>query len=383
MIEAAEFIEAARSHGYTFYTGVPCSYLQPFINFTISDRSLTYVPAANEGDAVAIAAGAKLGGKKAVVMMQNSGLGNAVSPLTSLNAIFSIPALLIITLRGEPGGPPDEPQHRLMGEITQRMLELMQIPHRFFPSEATEIPAALAEAEAHISATGLPFALIMRKNSVRPFALTAPLSLSGRAENVLGEFTASRPTRSDVLRQVADLAGKKDIVIATTGFAGRVLFGMGDRPNFFYMVGSMGCASSLGLGLAMVRKDLRIIVLDGDGAALMRLGALATIGAAQVQNLLHILLDNECHDSTGGQATVSPTTDLAAIAAACGYACTQRISGIQQLIGLMQKQTQGPHFVHIKTSPGEAHEPARPTITPPEVARRLSQYIASLGEEQK
>ena len=135
MIEAQQFIHAASQRGIDFYAGVPCSYLTPFINQVITSPDIQYVGAANEGDAVAIGAGAELGGRRAVVMFQNSGLGNAVSPLTSLNYVFRIPVLVITTLRGEPGGAPDEPQHELMGEITTRLLDEMQIPWEYFPAE--------------------------------------------------------------------------------------------------------------------------------------------------------------------------------------------------------------------------------------------------------
>lgn len=134
MIKAESFAEAVKKRGFGLWTGVPCSYLKPFINFVIDDPEQQYVAAANEGDAVAIAAGAQLGGLRAIAMFQNSGLGNAVNPLTSLTYTFKIPILLIVTLRGEPGGAPDEPQHKLMGEITERMLDLMEIPGNIFPT---------------------------------------------------------------------------------------------------------------------------------------------------------------------------------------------------------------------------------------------------------
>src|SRR3954469_11016913 len=118
MITADQFIDAAGARGFDFYTGVPCSYLTPLINGVLSSRALRYVGAASEGEAVAIAAGAWLAGRRTVVMCQNSGLGNAVNPLTSLNAAFNIPTLFITTWRGQPGVP-DEPQHVLMGQITQ------------------------------------------------------------------------------------------------------------------------------------------------------------------------------------------------------------------------------------------------------------------------
>src|SRR5262245_30404920 len=159
--------------GFTLYTGVPCSYVKPFINYVIDAPDLSYIGAANEGDAVAIATGAELGGKRAIAMMQNSGLGNAVSPLTSLNAIFRIPTLLIVTLRGEPGGPKDEPQHELMGQITPKMLELMNVGWSFFPTEEKEVGAALEKALAHMAKTELPYAFVMKKDSVAPHKLTS------------------------------------------------------------------------------------------------------------------------------------------------------------------------------------------------------------------
>src|SRR6267378_3247424 len=175
MIAAGEFIGAARAAGLDFYTGVPCSFLTPLINGVIGGAKgaggLDYVGAASEGEAVAIASGAWLAGRQTVVMCQNSGLGNAVNPLTSLNAPFRIPALLIVTWRGEPGGDLDEPQHELMGEITTRMLDLLGIRWGFFPTSEAEVAPALARAVEHMDETRLPFALVMRKDSVAPHAL--------------------------------------------------------------------------------------------------------------------------------------------------------------------------------------------------------------------
>src|SRR5215468_11034267 len=160
MIQAANFIRHARERGFGLFTGVPCSYLKPLINYTIDAPDLAYIGAANEGDAVAIAGGSELAGRRAVVMFQNSGLGNAVNPLTSLNAIFRIPALLIVTWRGEPGGDPDEPQHELMGQITPRMLDLLGIRWGFFPTAEAEVAPALDQAVEHMDETRLPFALV-------------------------------------------------------------------------------------------------------------------------------------------------------------------------------------------------------------------------------
>ena len=165
MIQARDFIHPAKAFGFRTWAGVPCSFLTPLINGVIDDPDLAYIASSNEGDAVATATGAALAGQRTVAMMQNSGLGNAVSPLSSLNWVFRIPVLLIITLRGEPGLP-DEPQHELMGQITGRLLDELQIPWAWFPRNADEVEGALTVASWQMERTGLPYALVMHKGSV-------------------------------------------------------------------------------------------------------------------------------------------------------------------------------------------------------------------------
>src|ERR1700735_5651679 len=178
MIEARQFVEAARERGFRWYAGVPCSFLTPFINFVLQDASLEYLSMANEGDAVAFIAGIALAGDArlphghGITMMQNSGLGNAVSPLTSLTWTFRLPQLLIVTWRGQPGVS-DEPQHALMGPVTPAMLDTMEIPWETFPTEAEAIGPALDRAIAHMDETGRPYALVMQKGSVAPYELKA------------------------------------------------------------------------------------------------------------------------------------------------------------------------------------------------------------------
>ncbi|CAN0469281.1 unnamed protein product, partial [Phaeothamnion confervicola] len=226
-------------------------------------------------DAIAIAAGAWLGGQRAVAMMQNSGLGNAVSPLTSLTYTFGIPVLVVCTHRGAPGVA-DEPQHALMGTITEQLFQTMGIPWAGFPREVAAIEPVLNSIDEHMLTQSQPYALIMQKGTCETFALSdsampvrrAPGTIAGSGH---GRGAAQRASRSIALEQV--LAASDDqhtVVIATTGFTGRELYALADRPQHFYMVGSMGCASSLGLGLALARPDLRVLVIDGDGAALMR-----------------------------------------------------------------------------------------------------------------
>ncbi len=376
MIEAHRFIEAAQRAGFGLYTGVPCSYLQPFINYVLDAPDLKYVAAANEGHAVAIASGAQLGGVKSVVMIQNSGLGNAVSPLTSLNQIFKLPILLIVTLRGEPGGAPDEPQHSLMGPITTRLLELMNVPWDWFPTEDKDIEPALSKVTAAM-AEGKPFCLVMRKGSVtahklksgaQPHPVPAPLPPA--------QWHGPFPRRAEVLSTLQQHC-PDDVMVATTGFTGRELYGLGDKPNQFYMVGSMGCASSFGLGLALARPERKVIVIDGDGAALMHLGALSTIGSEQPQNLVHLLLDNEAYESTGGQVTTAHSVDLANVARACGYKNVQRIQTLNDLRAFLTARHDGPSFAHIKIASGTAGDLPRPSITPDAAARRFESWIGA------
>ncbi len=173
MISAETFLNPAKARGLSFFSGVPCSFLTPLINCIISDRDTTYIGATSEGEAVGIAAGAWLTGRENAMMCQNSGLGNAVNPLTSLNHPFQIPTLLIVTWRAGPGVP-DEPQHELMGRITPHLLDVMAIPHRAFPCADADVDGALDEAMVHMQEHCTPFAFIMEKNSVAPQALTPP-----------------------------------------------------------------------------------------------------------------------------------------------------------------------------------------------------------------
>ena len=377
MIEARQFVESAKQLGFDFWAGVPCSYLTPFINYTIGDSELTYVSSANEGDAVAAASGAVLGGHRAVAMMQNSGLGNAVSPLTSLNHVFQLPVLLIVTLRGEPGTS-DEPQHELMGQVTQQLLETMGIPWGWFPENEQDIEAVLKSAVAHMDTSGRPYALVMRKDSVAPYDLQRNSGFKSQADNRHDGpdlVTQELPTRQAVLRElVANTDVMETVLIASTGFAGRELYAIEDRPNHFYMVGSMGCASSLGLGLSIVRPDKKIIVIDGDGAALMRMGNFATAGAYAGTNFYHLLLDNQAHESTGGQATVSSAINFPAIAGSCGYRAVFAAGEIWQFSQFLKSSA--PAFMHIKTSRGVPDGLPRPAIKPADIARRLVRHIS-------
>lgn len=383
MINANQFVDQAKAFGFSWYAGVPCSFLTPFINYVISDPELNYISSSNEGDAVATAAGATLAGRRGVAMMQNSGLGNAVSPLTSLTWTFRIPILLIITLRGDPELK-DEPQHKLMGPITTSILDKMEIPWEYFPTSENEVANVLQRAGDYMQKERRPYALVMRKGSVAPCALNDRKQTPSRsANNVQLRYRDSddRPSRSNALTRIVENTGPADnVVIATTGFTGRELFALNDRANQLYMVGSMGCASALGLGVALARPDLKVTVVDGDGAALMRMGNFATLGAYAGDNLFHIVLDNEVHDSTGAQATVSAGVSFAGIAKACGYGCAWEGNQIELIDELFSvKGISGPRFAQVKTKPGAMENLPRPTVTPEEVGARFMHHISRQG----
>ncbi len=377
MIQAEDFILAAQKRGFGFYTGVPCSYLKPFINYTIDAPHLRYVGAANEGDAVAIAAGSELAGVPSVVMFQNSGLGNAVNPLTSLSATFQLPLLIIVTLRGEPNGAPDEPQHEMMGKITLSLLELMQIPWEYFPQETTEIASVLDRAVQFMQQHQRPYALVMQKGAVAHCDLRSqPLykSPSTCVEQFAADLVANF-TRHEILQVIQETVQPDDIVLATTGYTGRELYAIADLENQFYMVGSMGCVSSFGLGIALAQPQRRVIIIDGDGAALMRLGAMTTIGYERPANLCHILLDNQQHESTGGQSTVSHSVNFCAIAAACGYEKLSAVTTPKQVGKWITNSTNSLSFLQVKIKPGISEKLPRPQVTPVQVAQRLRQFL--------
>jgi phosphonopyruvate decarboxylase len=376
LIAADAFLGPARERGFDFYTGVPCSFLTPFINRAISSPEITYVGAASEGEAVGIAAGAWLAGRGTVVMCQNSGLGNCVNPLTSLNYPFRIPTLLITTWRGQPGVK-DEPQHELMSQITHALLETMRVRARAFPKTVDDVGPALDAAEAVIGETSLPFGFVMERGAVADVdldQLTPTLQPEGTFEDC--RAGGSRPARIEILERFLAEVTDDTAVIATTGKCGRELFTLADRPQHLYQVGSMGCASAMALGVAL-NVDRPVTVLDGDGAALMKMGAFATLGAYGPKNLIHVVLDNGVHDSTGGQATVSPHVEFAKVALACGYrsgtVCDDP-AGFAAALHTV-RGAPGPHLIHVRIAPGSIDNLGRPTIPPADVARRFRDFV--------
>ena len=382
MIEAAFFENKIKQAGFDFFTGVPCSILKPLINYVIDSNPDDYIIAASEGEAVAIAAGAYLAGRMPVVMLQNSGLGNTINPLTSLNAISNIPCLILVTLRGEEGKP-DAPQHALMGKITHRQLDLVEVPNQDVPEDSDSLEAIFATARQYIEEHKKPYGLILKKGTIAPYDLkTTTGDEETEARSYVPRQKESNPQmeRSDAIKVIGEFLTQHRLpTVATTGKISRELFGDGDRDHYFYMVGSMGGAAPMGLGIALNRKDKATVILDGDGAVIMKMGVLSTIGHYSPKKLIHIILDNGAYESTGGQSTVSNSVDFLTVGAACGYKKLYFASTPSQISDALKAAYQNGELsmIHIRIKAGSSSkkEIGRPTLTPPQVTERFRQFI--------
>lgn len=307
MIDTQNFLKQLIENGISRFAGVPCSFLGSLIN--AAEQQKIYDPFVNEGDAVAYAAGMALCGKRCAVIMQNSGLSNALSPLTSLNELFGLHVLLLIGNRGAD----DEPQHRIMSSVVKPFLNALQVP--YYDAE-DEIAIRDAFAELHQHSVAL---LVNRRDTFSKVDKNRP------GDNTL-------PLRYDILKEICANAGES-IIVTTTGFTSREMYCIGDRKENFYMVGSMGCLSSLAMGIAQSLPGKKVIAIDGDSACLMRLGALYTLTEYKPENLLYIVLDNGGNESTGGQPNCHGKSRVyEAMSALCETRRTKTLQDIRELL---------------------------------------------------
>lgn len=374
MLESKVVYDLLIEKGISFFTGVPDSLLKDFCAY-ITDHAgeKNHVIAANEGNAIGLAAGHYLAtGNPAVVYMQNSGLGNAVNPLSSLvdTDVYSIPVLLVIGWRGEPGIK-DEPQHVKQGKITLPLLETLEIDFRVLPDTVDEMTACLKEAVRMIRQTSSPFALVVRKGTFQPYKL--------KKRTVAGYDLS----REDTIKIFADSLGTEDVVVSTTGKSSRELFeyratqGKEQLGQDFLTVGSMGHASQIALGIALARPDRQVYCLDGDGALIMHLGGLAVIGGRQIQNLRHVVINNGAHDSVGGQPTDGYNIDIPAIAKACGYNKVLVSESHDDLESKLTdlRENKGPALLEVRVNKGARSDLGRPTTTPTENKENFMRFL--------
>lgn len=368
--------------GSDFYTGVPDSQLKALCDYLMKKYGIDprhHIIAANEGSCTAIAAGYHLAtGNIPVVYMQNSGEGNMINPAASLlnHKVYAIPVVFIIGWRGEPGLY-DEPQHIYQGEVTLKLLEDMGIENFVIGKETTdeEVAAKMTEFK-DILASGRDTAFVIRRG-----ALTDAPKVEYRNDNHM--------MREEIIRHIVKASGE-DPIVSTTGKASRELFetrtanGQSHKYDFL-TVGSMGHSSSIALGVAVNKPQQRIWCIDGDGAVLMHMGAMAVVGANKPDNLIHIVINNGAHETVGGMPTVAGEMDLVAIAKACGYPYAVWVDNLDDLDKELEaaKNRNELSLIEVKCSIGAREDLGRPTTTALENKQNFMRYLITLTNKNE
>lgn len=373
MVSPELFIRTLQEKGINFYAGVPDSLLKnvcAYITDNVpSDRNII---TANEGNAVGVAAGHHLAtGEVPLVYMQNSGIGNAVNPLLSLadGKVYSIPMILMIGWRGEPGVH-DEPQHVKQGEVTLTLLDAMGIPWRILPDNDREATEVIDGVVSGCRNTGTPHALIIRKGTFGSYKLRTGV------ENV------NPLCREEALKLVAESLPEDAIIVSTTGKLSRELYEYRDakgqsHESDFLTVGSMGHSSSIALGIALAKPGRKVVCLDGDGAFIMHMGAITNIGHLAPGNYIHIVFNNGAHESVGGQPTLGFDIDIPSIAKACGYRHAM-VAGTPEEIEAALKEAlenDGPTLIELRVSIKSREDLGRPKTTPTENKEAFMRFI--------
>lgn len=357
--------------GFHFFTGVPDSIFKDFLIDLDSRNNIRHFLSSNEGEACALSAGYHLATNKIpVVYFQNSGLGNCLNPLTSLldQCIYSIPALLLISWRGSPGVS-DEPQHKRMGKILTNLLDLLEIPYRLAVKNSEGMQSLLTEANDYFDKNKSPFAILFTNDIFEPTLTSEP------------KFPPIF-NREVVLNILVDNLGDNDIIVTTTGKTSRELFEIRKQKNHghhqdFLTVGSMGCSATIALGIALEQPNRKIVAVDGDGAALMRLETLALIGHYRPTNLLHIIVDNNAYESTGSQKTLSATVNFADVARACQYPETIIVQNVEDFTRAVSLPRDVTTLIVVKLASYSRNNLGRPSKTPIENKIALMQFLSS------
>jgi phosphonopyruvate decarboxylase len=363
--------------GSDFYTGVPDSQLKALCNYLMDRYGIDphhHVIAANEGNCTALAAGYHLAtGRVPVVYMQNSGEGNIINPVASLlnDKVYAIPVVFVVGWRGEPGIH-DEPQHIYQGEVTVKLLEDMDIATFVIGKETTdEEVAAAMDSFRSVLAAGKDVAFVIRKG-----ALTDAPKVEYKNDNTM--------VREEIIRHIVKASGEAPI-ISTTGKASRELFetrvanGQSHKYDFL-TVGSMGHSSSIALGVAVNKPEQRIWCVDGDGAVLMHMGAMAVMGANKPANVIHVVINNGAHETVGGMPTVAGSIDLVRIALACGYPNAVCVDNFEDLDRELEasKARNELSLIEVKCSIGAREDLGRPTTTALENKQNFMEYLSTL-----
>jgi len=372
-IKPAEFFDQLSNHGIEFFTGVPDSLLKEFclcIDYCIpSDR---HIITANEGNAIGLAAGYYLAQKSLpLVYMQNSGLGNAINPLLSLcdPDVYSIPLIVMIGWRGEPGVK-DEPQHIKQGKIQLELLNVMDIPYEIISKDDYQFGLKVANAVNIAKNKKTPVALLIKKGTFDKF----------KNDNQHSDIQGMN--REEALEIILDNLDEDAIIVSTTGKTSREIFEIREKrkeshEKDFLTVGSMGHCSSIALGIAIAKPNRKILCIDGDGAMLMHLGSLTSIGAIKPKNFYHILMNNKVHESVGGQETAAKNIDLYKIVSAIGSSSLFKAATSDDLQERIREflKCPGPSFLEVKIKPGSRKNLGRPTIQPIDNKKNLMRFL--------
>lgn len=353
MLDLTAVYSVLRECCIEFIAGVPDTLLNDFcLSLSSEWETDRHVIAANEGNAIALAAGYHLAtGTVPLVYMQNSGLGNAINPLVSLvdPAVYAIPMVLLIGWRGEPGSN-DWPQHQRQGEISPMLLDVLKIPYRVLDADQQKALEAIRWSAKIARETSQPTALLVRKNVLAK-------------KEKAGFDPTSQPyamSREEAIRTILSAAPADTIYVASTGRITRELHAirdeLGQSHNLdFLNVGAMGHTLSIAAGIAAAKSDRTVICLDGDGAAIMHLGSLAVTANQPLLNLLHIVLNNGAHESVGGQATVANRANLTNVGGALGYSTLHKSAQSADELAEMVKELlteEGPKFIEARIRKG-------------------------------
>lgn len=372
-IQPLQFFRLLADNNVDFFTGVPDSLLKQLclcIDDNVSNDK--HIIAANEGNAIALATGYHLGtGKMALVYMQNSGLGNAVNPLLSLADpdVYSIPMILIIGWRGEPGVK-DEPQHVKQGKVQLDLLDSIKLRYDIISADDTDWQQKIKKGIDIAISDNRPYAIIVKKGTFEKYNV------------VEDKVKTELMTREEALEILLQHIPNDAVIVSTTGKTSREIFEIrekNDEPHFkdFLTVGSMGHCSSIALGVALAQPKRKVICIDGDGAFIMHMGSLATIGKAQPSNFYHILMNNYVHESVGGQETAIDAIDVQGVVNSSKYAGVSQINNKSDLENKIDNilSGQGPQFLEIKLKPGSRADLGRPTIKPIDNKRNLIKFL--------
>ncbi len=361
-MKAEIFVNEIKNIGINTLIGVPDSTLKQFCDYINTDGKgqLEHYTTANEGSAIGMAMGVFLAnGNPSCIYMQNSGLGNIVNPITSLanKKVYDVPMLLVIGWRGEPGVK-DEPQHVFMGEVTEKQLQILNINYSIIDKDTDneQTQNIFMEAKRHLD-DNLQYAIIVKKDTFE------------KREETLNDngYTLVRET---VIGKILENINEKDYLVSTTGKISREVYEqsdiiLGQHAQHFLTVGGMGHASMIAFGIAKEKCDSKVYCIDGDGAVLMHMGSLAFIGNQKPQNLYHICLNNDSHESVGGMPTGSVGQDFYKIAEQCGYEKAYLVNDNEELEHVLKdmKLNKGPVFIEIKVSLKSREDLGRPKET--------------------